>query len=565
MRLTKGKKNFIKAKHQSLSVEELAKQTKLTKEEILNYLETLKTPMVERQSAYKIASISDITRFIKENRFFLFFLAFVTFIVSCNCLNGDFISDDIPGIVENPFTPLFLKSVKTLLWIRISNTVIFHIFGLNPIPFHLVSILLHIMVATLLFIFLGHFFSKKISLISATLFALHPVNSEAVMWISGRSYIFTAGSLLAILIVYLMYMESKKRIYLIISILIFIAELILTRTPQSLVIPLVLLTVDQMFIREKINLKSTAKILPFFLISIAFLLFIRNRVEFRTETVGSKTATAPYHIRVPYSTAESLKLLVLPSDLTLYHEGGTVSQLVLILMFLTTVSLVFLTFYLSKKNRKAAGLILFGVSSILYVYSPIQVAWFVAERYLYIASMAFCTGVAMIFFGVEKKYKIRDLSLIIAIIFASIYLARTFIRTFDWKDQKSLWEATARVSPNSHRVYNNLGDVYAKENDWERSIAAFKKSMAINPNFAPAYHNLGHTYILIGKYDLAEKYLLKSYEMDPSLFQALYHLGTVEYSRGNMEKAIDYMEETLKLVPNYTPAIKSIEVIKSKM
>ncbi len=63
---------------------------------------------------------------------------------------------------------------------------LYHFFGLNPVAYHLVSILLHLLNAFFIFLLLVRFsFSKNASFIAALLFLVHPVQVEAVSYISG--------------------------------------------------------------------------------------------------------------------------------------------------------------------------------------------------------------------------------------------------------------------------------------------------------------------------------------------------------------------------------------------
>jgi tetratricopeptide (TPR) repeat protein len=128
---------------------------------------------------------------------------------------------------------------------------------------------------------------------------------------------------------------------------------------------------------------------------------------------------------------------------------------------------------------------------------------------------------------------------------------RLFTRADDFKSSKSLWIATQKTAPVSSRIYNNLGDVYSKEQNWDLAVANFKMSVALAPDYADAIHNLGYTYMLMGDYENAKKYLLESYQKNGRLWQALEKLGRIELKEGNREKAAGYFEGAHKINPGF--------------
>ncbi len=73
------------------------------------------------------------------------------------------------------------------------------------------------------------------------------------------------------------------------------------------------------------------------------------------------------------------------------------------------------------------------------------------------------------------------------------------MRNFDWKNQDTLWLATAKTSPSSHQNHNNLGDLYARRGEYEKAVEEFKKAIELKPDYGDAYHNLANVYHQIGK------------------------------------------------------------------
>ena len=121
-----------------------------------------------------------------------------------NTLTAGFVYDDFPQVVDNPYilsfshlreiffsnvwsfqgaqgTTNYYRPIMTLGYL-----LCFKVFGLLPFGFHLANILLHTSVVCLLFFLTRRLFqSASLALLSAALFALHPIHTESVAWIAG--------------------------------------------------------------------------------------------------------------------------------------------------------------------------------------------------------------------------------------------------------------------------------------------------------------------------------------------------------------------------------------------
>ncbi len=127
----------------------------------------------------------------------------VTAIVYLRCLGNGFVYDDYPAIVQNPSLAhwsFFWKSAtRDIWWFRqpdqlpqsayyrplqnIWLALNYHLFGLNPVGWHAMKILLHLVVVLLSFrvaqLLTGSAFA---GLLAALLFAVLPAHAEAVVW-----------------------------------------------------------------------------------------------------------------------------------------------------------------------------------------------------------------------------------------------------------------------------------------------------------------------------------------------------------------------------------------------
>ena len=124
------------------------------------------------------------------NKKYIFFLIVAVFGVYFNSLPNEFIFDDIPlvknsvNVIEMGFWDL-VRSYRPLRYI--SYALDYRIFGMNPWGFRLMNIFYHSLTVLSVFWMLQVFgFTKRAAFFSALIFAIHPVNTDSVAYISGR-------------------------------------------------------------------------------------------------------------------------------------------------------------------------------------------------------------------------------------------------------------------------------------------------------------------------------------------------------------------------------------------
>jgi tetratricopeptide (TPR) repeat protein len=345
-------------------------------------------------------------------------------------------------------------------------------------------------------------FGKKAAIGASILFAVHPVNAEPVLWISASTYLYRGMFTLVSVIFYVLYSKNLRLHYLAGSLLAYGGGLVFTRSPWVLVTPFIIGTLAYFFDNVLSPRKKlmTLSLFVFTSIIAAYIYFGPQTQKRLTYLETQMPETTAWLNRLPFSIYSTTKLLVVPWELSLFHEGQVISQFKYFLMFLNSLILFFVFFKLIKKLKSYAGLMALITVSLLPMLSPVQVAFFVAERYLYIASAFYCMLVALIYNHI--KFQKKDL------IFAGIiilFCVRVLVRTGDWKSSKTLWESNAKTAPLSARVFNNLGDAYSQEADLEKAEWAFKKAIDLKPNYSDALHNLGLTLIQEEKYTQARE------------------------------------------------------------
>jgi protein O-mannosyl-transferase len=183
-------------------------------------------------------------------------LALVTFTVYVQVLQHPFSNyDDAEYVSQNQsvhsgvtqsmvrwaFTSIDHANWHPITWI--SHALDWQLFGPSPIGHHFMSLLLHTLSVVLLFLFLAEVTRSTIrSLVVATLFAVHPVSVESVVWIAERKNVLCVLFLFAALLAYASYARRPNVFrYLLVA---FLFAVSLASKAMTVTFPFVLLLLD---------------------------------------------------------------------------------------------------------------------------------------------------------------------------------------------------------------------------------------------------------------------------------------------------------------------------------
>jgi len=438
-------------------------------------------------------------------------------VVYSNSVRGEFVSDDIPTIVKNE---KITQALTLPSLVSISNALIYKAARFDPKLYHLFNTALHILNSLLVFYFLLTFFKPVSSFAGALLFAVHPVHTEAVSWVSGKPYLFLT---LFVLVSFMFYRyataagrdKKGRQIGAYILAVIFYGCALFSNF-QAVLYPAMIMLYDIIYRRWK----KWPLWLPYIFITLGFVFtkvfLIRERVNTLTADMHM-TSAGNFLYNMVFSIFTHLKLVIWPLKLTFYHEplsitrGLLISEALLLLLFLCFVP------YLYKKAKPA----LFGIGIFIVflamTYSPVPLAWLIAERYVYMPSVGICMLAA--FFMEKCVYvpRAREAAVVALVLITGFYSIRTILRNEDWKTRANLWRATIKTSPLSAKAHNNMGDIYSIEGSIKKAATAFKTATVLRPDYADAYFNLGLTYQKMGRNEEAVLNINKAVSLKPEL------------------------------------------------
>jgi len=579
MTLTHSHKKYLKKNLNKLSLEKIAANLGLKSQDILNFAKKnwprekyqkliKKNRLISQTKDYlPIKNNFNFKSFFFQNWKVFLFLAILVLAVYFNSLNNDFLSDDIAGIKDNQEIDkisYFFKPPFELHFQSLTIFLIHKIFGFQPIFYRLSNIFSHLGSTWLVYLILSFFFTGFIPLMTAAIFAVHPVLVESVTWISGISY--SSGAFWGFLtfLFYILFNQKKEKKFYFLSLIFFIIAFLFSE--KLIILPIILLFYEFCFSQFK---KNWRHLIPFFVLSFLFALKLLVSLGERTTALETTYYQQPGMdnplIQIPVAISSYLKLIFWPKSLTLYHSELNFTQGQYFLMVVITLAFFAFIAWSFKKNRQIFFWSSFFIITLLPFLTPLRISWVVAERYVYLGSLGIIVLIAL---ALNKIGELMKNKKIIWIIFSLLILAlatRTVVRNFDWKNQDTLWLATAKTSPSSHQNHNNLGDMYARHGDYQKAIEEFQKAIELKPDYGDAYHNLANVYHQTNQDDLALENYQKALSLNPNLWQSHQNLAAIYFSQEKFELAKEELEKAIKINPENAELHTNLGIIYLKL
>lgn len=340
----------------------------------------------------------------------------ICIIAYSSSLNSPFLLDDAHMIVENSFIKHpsyfvnFFTGFVTSFPIPkgMCRPILMLTFAfdyangkLNPLGYHIINMLLHFLNGILLYLLLKTLrknVSKILLLFISLLFIIHPINTEAVTYISSRSDLMVTFFLLSILLLYL-----KEKRFLLFPLYI----LSLGTKETALCIPIIICGYQLLF--ENKNIKSLLKDKKnlLFLASLGLITFFYwqyKTLYFAGFTTGKIRSILSNIILQSWGTFYYLKIFLFPFNLNIFHyteEFNSLLKIKAIIPVLSMAALVYSIFFTRKRYPLLSlGIFLYIVGLIPKFYASLKVP--LMEHHFYLPSIGIY--IVLLFF-LEKLYK----------------------------------------------------------------------------------------------------------------------------------------------------------------
>lgn len=494
--------------------------------------------------------------------------------------------------------------------------------GFQPYWFHLVSVVLHIANALLVW-WLARLIAESpglarwlsagarrvFALFAPLLFLTSPVLTESVSYISSRSELLKTTFYLLALVVFLRSARAKQP-WIAALLVAFLYGCAVASKEDALTLPAAVLLADYFFLAEG-NWRGLKRNWPVYsllgaemvlgaVIKLRPLLFVPSAgfalkgitwkdylfTEFRMYFLYLRLLLAPFGLNADYD--------IQPSR-TIFEHGSWLALAGLL-------ALAGAAIYLRRRIALASFGVLFFFVTLAPVSSFVPLLDFAAERRLYLPSIGFFfAAVALVLHWTKNRHWLAPATVILL----GIYTVGAYARNGVWVNSLALWQDTVEKSPRKWRVYTWLGFEYSQRRMFTQATEAYRKALElappnsreradilnslgstlnnrgmyseaipiyeaalkINPEIPILWTNLAIAELRLGRPD-GWQHFERAIDLNPLSWEAHLARGNMYLQMGRYDEAIRDYERVLNLVPDNADAqnnLRAARALRQKM
>ncbi|MBI2327921.1 tetratricopeptide repeat protein [Candidatus Curtissbacteria bacterium] len=207
---------------------------------------------------------------------------------------------------------------------------------------------------------------------------------------------------------------------------------------------------------------------------------------------------------------------------------------------------------LAFKIRQSLPLLSFGILWFFVALLPfvniLPQPALMAERYLFVASFGFILAILALL-DLAPKLTRRVVIATLLLFWGTL----TYLRNSDWQNGIKIWEAAARVYPQSALAYNNIGKEHVDREEYEKAIPFYQKTIELRPRYFYALNDLATSWRKVGKLDLSEKEYKRTLSVNPNYIQSYLGLAQVYRDAKRYDLAHSTLLSALKIKIEDTP------------
>jgi len=534
-----------------------------------------------------------------------------------NSLQNGFVYDDNNEVLTNPFIRSFHRvgdifSTRILAHLGARGAtnyyrpisifgflICYKLFGLLPYGFHLANLLLHSLIVCVLFGLTQRLFRDQwLAFTAAAVFALHPIHTESVAWVSGVTDLDLALFYLA---TFWFFLSSARpqgarsewaQLGMVGSFI-----LALLSKEQAVTLPLTAMVYEHFYRGDRAGTTWRQKVSRYgalWLLVVVYVLFrIRFFGAFAPVQLTRNVSWYEAILSAAPLAAHYLSKMIWPVHLIAYYPfRKSVTPLDFRVLagvaLLGLCALAFVALW-KRSHRVSFGFIWFFINIAPVLNSRWLGPNVFAERYLYLPSVGLCWvaawGIRQIWNRAASHphiWRVAFGTFLGAL--AVLAFVRIVTRNRDWRDDATYyrvtlaavpeaeslrlnlgavywnhmqpgaaereWKKALTVSPQSAQLLNDLGLVYADKKQYDEAITYFQRSMRLRPNYADAHLNLGRLYETLGKSSEAELQLQSAVALAPLSVQARNELGNFYLTAGRPREAEAQYQASVASIAN---------------
>ena len=491
----------------------------------------------------------------------------LTFAAYFPALRGGFVWDDDAYVTANPLLRasdgmwriwFSLDSPSQYFPLTYTTFRIEHaLWGLNPLGYHIVNVLLHVANALLVWRLL-RLLSVPGAWLAATIFALHPVHVESVAWVTERKNVLSTFFYLTSLWSFLAFawppasptVGTRPRWSLyVLSVMLYLMALFAKTTACTLPAAMLLIL---WWKRKPIDRRQLALISPFVIAGVAMGVVTILWERHHQGTMG-QAFELPWLQRLLiacHAVWFYLGKLVWPADLSFsYPQWPILTHDPWQYIWLAACLGAGIGLWFSRRwGRGAVAAALFFAATLAPMLGFIPLYTFtytfVADHYQYVASLG---PIVVVAYFVRPGSRTGVLRLLVSGLILLLLGSLTWRQAHAYQDQGTLWRDTLDKSPSSWMAHNNYAAWLLAKHDHAGAREHIARTLELKPKHPQALINLARLYEEQGDAEQAIANLQLAIHEAPRYSEPHYQLAGLYFNLRQLPQAVVEYRKALEL------------------
>jgi hypothetical protein len=465
-------------------------------------------------------------------------------LVYLNSLHNPFVYDDYHTVEVNPsiqsvtnIRAIVMYDVKRPI-VNFSYAVDRAVWGAQPFGFHVTNVMLHMANVGLLFLLASQLTgSLRAAGAAAALFAVHPMMTEAVGYISGRSEVLCAMLLLGALLCGRRAIRGGGAAWTASTAALWIASV--ATKEIGVMFPFAFLAYDWS-VAEGAGADRQRRLTTIYLPLIVVTVLVgavRLAVLVWVEHPGAIRVHWSYLPLALDAIGRYVGLMAYPRGQTIFHSmsavGPFAGRTLLAAGIIAMLSLV------AWFGRQRHAVVTFGILWFLLMLMPSALLTVLdqgepmAEHRVYAASVGLwlACGSAVDWLWGAASQAGRRVQVAAAVAFGAVILSlslETILRNAVWSDPIALWRESADLAPQHFRPRLLLGEALMDAGRIDEAAAEFKTAIRLRPDEPTGHVKLGGYLATTGQLDEARSQFHEALRLDPENASALQALAILD-------------------------------------
>jgi tetratricopeptide (TPR) repeat protein len=522
-----------------------------------------------------------------------------------NTLQNGFVYDDNNEVLTNPYIRSFshvgdIFSTRILAHLGARGAtnyyrpisifgflICYKLFGLLPYGFHLANLLLHALIVCVLFGLTQRLFHDQwLAFTASAIFALHPIHTESVAWVSGVTDLDLALFYLATFWFFLAgarpqngaaakiagtggagpwpnavrpYVQSARSEWMQLGMAGSFILALLSKE-QAVTLPLIAMVYEHFYRGDRSSTTWRQKMSRYGTLWLLVVIYVLFRVRFFGAFAPVQlTRNVSWYEAILSAfplAGEYLWKMIWPVHLSAYyafHKNVTPLDS-RVLAGVAVLGLCAVAFGALCKRRVSFGFIWFFINIAPVLNSRWLGPNVFTERYLYLPSVGLCWVAAWGIQEIWNRYATRPrvwrvaFGTCLGVVAVSAFV-RIVTRNRDWRDDETYYRVTLAAVPEAASLRQNLGAVYWNRMQPAAAEREWKKALEDSPESAQLLNNLGLVYAGRKENDEAIAYFQRSMRLRPNYTDAHLNLGRLYEALGKTSEAELQLRAAAALAP----------------